>query len=137
MYIKIKIFIKKLKYLPCPLPCPCPYFLEIAVSRVRVHVRVRVRASLLASCNYPCESTNLSPQSVDLVMIVNLLMKLIIILVYLQKEVVVQHLYMGRSPPMITKMRVLQQSTSDDHLVCNAVLAISGHNISVPQPKEF
>ncbi|KAL7186101.1 hypothetical protein ACSBR2_027957 [Camellia fascicularis] len=33
------------------------------------------------------------------------------------KEVVVQHLYMGRSPPMITKMRVLQQSTSDDHLV--------------------
>ncbi|XP_052177984.1 C2 domain-containing protein At1g53590 isoform X2 [Diospyros lotus] len=33
------------------------------------------------------------------------------------KEAVVQHLYMGRSPPMITEMRVLRQSTSDDHLV--------------------
>ncbi|PSS15869.1 C2 domain-containing protein [Actinidia chinensis var. chinensis] len=33
------------------------------------------------------------------------------------KEAVVQQLYMGRSPPMFTEMRVLQQSTGDDHLV--------------------
>ncbi|XP_057461555.1 C2 domain-containing protein At1g53590-like [Actinidia eriantha] len=33
------------------------------------------------------------------------------------KEAVVQQLYMGRSPPMFTDMRVLQQSTGDDHLV--------------------
>ncbi|KAI3803545.1 hypothetical protein L1987_31701 [Smallanthus sonchifolius] len=33
------------------------------------------------------------------------------------KEAVVQNLYMGRSPPMITEMRVCRQSTSDDHLV--------------------
>ncbi|KAL8223713.1 hypothetical protein R6Q57_019188 [Mikania cordata] len=33
------------------------------------------------------------------------------------KEAMVQHLYMGRSPPMITEMRVCRQSTGDDHLV--------------------
>ncbi|XP_071685977.1 C2 domain-containing protein At1g53590-like [Rutidosis leptorrhynchoides] len=33
------------------------------------------------------------------------------------KEAVVQSLYMGRSPPMITEMRVCRQSTGDDHLV--------------------
>ncbi|KAA8526711.1 hypothetical protein F0562_009060 [Nyssa sinensis] len=33
------------------------------------------------------------------------------------KEAVVQHLYLGRSPPMFTDMRVLRQSTDDDHLV--------------------
>ncbi|KAK1416686.1 hypothetical protein QVD17_25801 [Tagetes erecta] len=33
------------------------------------------------------------------------------------KEAVVQNLYMGRSPPMITEMRVCRQSTGDDHLV--------------------
>ncbi|KAK2997747.1 hypothetical protein RJ639_026304 [Escallonia herrerae] len=33
------------------------------------------------------------------------------------KDAVVQHLYMGRSPPMFTEMRVLHQSTGDDHLV--------------------
>ncbi|GMQ09476.1 hypothetical protein CsSME_00052845 [Camellia sinensis var. sinensis] len=29
----------------------------------------------------------------------------------------VQHLYMGRSPPVFTEMRVLHQTTDDDHLV--------------------
>ncbi|GFY99264.1 calcium-dependent lipid-binding (CaLB domain) family protein [Actinidia rufa] len=33
------------------------------------------------------------------------------------KKAVVQHLYMGRSPPLFTEMRVLRQSTGDDHLV--------------------
>ncbi|KAK4487204.1 hypothetical protein RD792_006524 [Penstemon davidsonii] len=33
------------------------------------------------------------------------------------KEIEVQHLYMGRSPPIITEMRVLQNSSGDDHLV--------------------
>ncbi|KAI3789512.1 hypothetical protein L2E82_02311 [Cichorium intybus] len=33
------------------------------------------------------------------------------------REAVVQSLYMGRSPPMITEMRVCRQSTGDDHLV--------------------
>uniref|UniRef100_A0A5B6ZFD4 C2 domain-containing protein n=2 Tax=Davidia involucrata TaxID=16924 RepID=A0A5B6ZFD4_DAVIN len=33
------------------------------------------------------------------------------------KEAVVEHLYLGRSPPMFTDMRVLRQSTDDDHLV--------------------
>lgn len=33
------------------------------------------------------------------------------------KEAVVQSLYMGRNPPMITDIRVLRQSTDDDHLV--------------------
>ncbi|CAN6694047.1 unnamed protein product [Malus baccata var. baccata] len=30
---------------------------------------------------------------------------------------IVQHLYLGRNPPMFTEMRVLRQSTDDDHLV--------------------
>ncbi|KAH7846225.1 hypothetical protein Vadar_011421 [Vaccinium darrowii] len=34
-----------------------------------------------------------------------------------EKEAVVQHLYIGRSPPMFTEMRVLHQPTGDDHLV--------------------
>ncbi|XP_076924909.1 C2 domain-containing protein At1g53590-like [Bidens hawaiensis] len=33
------------------------------------------------------------------------------------KEAMVQNLYLGRSPPMITDMRVCRQSTGDDHLV--------------------
>ncbi|KAI7736345.1 hypothetical protein M8C21_028118, partial [Ambrosia artemisiifolia] len=33
------------------------------------------------------------------------------------EEAMVQNLYMGRSPPMITEMRVSRQSTGDDHLV--------------------
>lgn len=33
------------------------------------------------------------------------------------KEAVVQQLYMGRSPPIFTEMRVIPQSTGDDHLV--------------------
>ncbi|KAA8524068.1 hypothetical protein F0562_010501 [Nyssa sinensis] len=33
------------------------------------------------------------------------------------KEATVQHLYLGRSPPIFTDMRVLRQSTGDDHLV--------------------
>nr|XP_043623509.1 C2 domain-containing protein At1g53590-like [Erigeron canadensis] len=33
------------------------------------------------------------------------------------KEAVVQSLYMGRSPPMVTEMRVCRQSTGDDHVV--------------------
>lgn len=37
----------------------------------------------------------------------------------LQKHAVVQHLYLGRNPPMFTEMRVLRQSNDDDHLVCD------------------
>ncbi|XP_055801313.1 C2 domain-containing protein At1g53590-like isoform X2 [Solanum dulcamara] len=33
------------------------------------------------------------------------------------KDIAVQHLYLGRSPPMFTEMRVLCDSTGDDHLV--------------------
>ncbi|XP_031257226.1 C2 domain-containing protein At1g53590-like isoform X2 [Pistacia vera] len=33
------------------------------------------------------------------------------------KEAVVQHLYLGRNPPMFTEMRVLRHSNDDDHLV--------------------
>lgn len=33
------------------------------------------------------------------------------------KKAVVQHLYLGRNPPMLTEMRVLRQSNDDDHLV--------------------
>ncbi|GAB2284265.1 hypothetical protein Dimus_018731 [Dionaea muscipula] len=33
------------------------------------------------------------------------------------QKAVVQQLYLGRSPPMFTEMRVLRQSTDDDHLV--------------------
>ncbi|XP_057998633.1 C2 domain-containing protein At1g53590 [Hevea brasiliensis] len=32
------------------------------------------------------------------------------------KKAVVQHLYLGRNPPMFTEMRVLRQCSSDDHL---------------------
>ncbi|GAB4849268.1 hypothetical protein Ancab_004072 [Ancistrocladus abbreviatus] len=33
------------------------------------------------------------------------------------KKALVQHLYLGRTPPMFTEMRVLRHSTDDDHLV--------------------
>ncbi|KAG8386679.1 hypothetical protein BUALT_Bualt03G0174100 [Buddleja alternifolia] len=33
------------------------------------------------------------------------------------KDVEIQHLYLGRSPPIFTDMRVLQNSNGDDHLV--------------------
>ncbi|KAF5477412.1 hypothetical protein F2P56_004052 [Juglans regia] len=33
------------------------------------------------------------------------------------KKAVVQHLYLGRNPPMFTEMRVLRQSSDGDHLV--------------------
>ncbi|KAF8413583.1 hypothetical protein HHK36_001574 [Tetracentron sinense] len=33
------------------------------------------------------------------------------------KKAVVQHLYMGRNPPIFTEVRVLHQSADDDHLV--------------------
>ncbi|OIT34669.1 PREDICTED: C2 domain-containing protein At1g53590-like [Nicotiana attenuata] len=33
------------------------------------------------------------------------------------KDIVAQHLYLGRSAPMFTEMRVLRESTGDDHLV--------------------
>ncbi|XP_024015653.1 C2 domain-containing protein At1g53590 isoform X2 [Eutrema salsugineum] len=33
------------------------------------------------------------------------------------KEALIQHLYLGRNPPFLTYIRVLRQSTSDDHLV--------------------
>ncbi|KAF2314463.1 hypothetical protein GH714_026734 [Hevea brasiliensis] len=32
------------------------------------------------------------------------------------KKAVVQHMYLGRNPPMFTEMRVLRQCSSDDHL---------------------
>lgn len=35
----------------------------------------------------------------------------------LQKKALVQHMYLGRNPPLITEMRVLRQSSGDDHLV--------------------
>ncbi|XP_021832155.1 C2 domain-containing protein At1g53590 isoform X3 [Prunus avium] len=34
-----------------------------------------------------------------------------------RKQAVVQHLYLGRNAPMLTDMRVVRQSTDDDHLV--------------------
>lgn len=37
---------------------------------------------------------------------------------YMQKKAVVEHLYLGRNPPMFTEMRVLRESKDDDHLVC-------------------
>lgn len=37
---------------------------------------------------------------------------------YFQKEASVQHLYLGRNPPLITDIRVLRQC-DDDHLVCD------------------
>ena len=56
---------------------------------------------------------------------INLLISLLVwsdiddyINIYLQKEAVVQHLYLGRNPPLFTEMRVLRQN-NDDHLVCN------------------
>ncbi|CAH8359575.1 unnamed protein product [Eruca vesicaria subsp. sativa] len=33
------------------------------------------------------------------------------------KEALIQHLYLGRNPPLLTDIRVLRQSTGDDHLV--------------------
>ncbi|KAL5731801.1 acetolactate synthase [Ranunculus cassubicifolius] len=33
------------------------------------------------------------------------------------KEAEVQHMYLGRTPPMFTEMRVLRESSDDDHLV--------------------
>ncbi|KAL1538384.1 acetolactate synthase [Salvia divinorum] len=33
------------------------------------------------------------------------------------KDIELQHLYLGRSPPMFTEIRVLRQSNGDDHLV--------------------
>ncbi|XP_074311219.1 C2 domain-containing protein At1g53590-like [Silene latifolia] len=33
------------------------------------------------------------------------------------KKAVVQHLYLGRTPPLFTEIRVLRESTDDDHLV--------------------
>ncbi|XP_050279691.1 C2 domain-containing protein At1g53590-like [Quercus robur] len=33
------------------------------------------------------------------------------------KKAVVQHLYLGRNPPMFTEMRILHNSSDDDHLV--------------------
>ncbi|KAK8312460.1 hypothetical protein V6Z11_D01G041800 [Gossypium hirsutum] len=33
------------------------------------------------------------------------------------KKVVVQHLYLGRNPPLITEVRVLRECSDDDHLV--------------------
>ncbi|KFK38816.1 hypothetical protein AALP_AA3G164100 [Arabis alpina] len=33
------------------------------------------------------------------------------------KKALIQHLYLGRNPPLLTDVRVLRQSTGDDHLV--------------------
>ncbi|CAH8359749.1 unnamed protein product [Eruca vesicaria subsp. sativa] len=33
------------------------------------------------------------------------------------KEALIQHLYLGRNPPLLTDIRVLRPSTGDDHLV--------------------
>lgn len=39
------------------------------------------------------------------------------ILLCLQRKAVMQHLYLGRNPPMFTGIRVIGESTDDDHLV--------------------
>jgi len=36
---------------------------------------------------------------------------------FLQRKAVIQSLYLGRNPPMFTDIRVVRQSTDDDHLV--------------------
>lgn len=41
----------------------------------------------------------------------------IYILLCLQRKAVMQHLYLGRNPPMFTGIRVIGESTDDDHLV--------------------
>ncbi|CAN6561205.1 unnamed protein product [Malus baccata var. baccata] len=41
----------------------------------------------------------------------------IYMVIHMQGKGIVQHLYLGRNPPMFTEMRVLRQSTDDDHLV--------------------
>jgi hypothetical protein len=41
---------------------------------------------------------------------------------HLQRKAVIQSLYLGRNPPMFTDIRVVNQSTDDDHLVCNVNL---------------
>ncbi|KAL7129268.1 hypothetical protein ABFS83_13G054000 [Erythranthe nasuta] len=38
------------------------------------------------------------------------------------KDIELQHLYLGRSPPILTEMRVLQNANGDDHLVIEAGL---------------
>jgi len=38
---------------------------------------------------------------------------------FLQRKAVIQSLYLGRNPPMFTDIRVVRQSTDDDHLVRN------------------
>nr|CAB3449704.1 unnamed protein product [Digitaria exilis] len=38
-------------------------------------------------------------------------------ILFLQKKAVIQSLYLGRNPPMFTDIRVVRQSTDDDHLV--------------------
>lgn len=43
--------------------------------------------------------------------------ELLMVNICLQKQAVVQHLYLGRNAPMLTDMRVVRQSTDDDHLV--------------------
>ncbi|XP_071691879.1 C2 domain-containing protein At1g53590-like [Rutidosis leptorrhynchoides] len=39
------------------------------------------------------------------------------------KDLSIEKLYLGRSPPMITEMRIFHQSTSDDHLVLKVGLS--------------
>jgi len=43
-------------------------------------------------------------------------------LVILQSKASVQELYMGRNPPMFTSVRVLPETSDDDHLVCITVV---------------
>lgn len=45
---------------------------------------------------------------------------MMILFAYIQKDVELQHLYLGRSPPTFTEMRVLRHSNGDDHLVSEA-----------------
>lgn len=57
-----------------------------------------------------------------------------------QSKGIVQHLYLGRTAPMFTEMRVLRQSTGDDHLVCltfSSVLANSFHVLFVVAVVKF
>lgn len=42
--------------------------------------------------------------------------------VILQSKASIQELYMGRNPPIFTSMRVLPETSDDDHLVRIAIL---------------
>lgn len=46
------------------------------------------------------------------------------------RKAVIQNLYLGRNAPMFTDIRVVSQSTDDDHLVCNVMSSV--HTVKMP-----